>query len=88
MDAARSELKSVSERLSASEAAKTSLEDSEKRAAEKVEALEKKVATNENVIHWLNRQLTQAQARDPGLKLAAPPASKSINLRLTKQSII
>lgn len=35
--------------------------------------LEKKLSTNETVIAWLNKQLTTAQARDPGLRLAPPP---------------
>ena len=33
----------------------------------------KDLKTKENVIQWLNKQLTTAQARDPGLRLGPPP---------------
>lgn len=38
-----------------------------------VEELSKKSKTEEAVIQWLNKQLTTAQARDPGLRLGPPP---------------
>ena len=44
-----------------------------KRLNDKIGDLERKLRTNEAVIAWLNKQLTIAQARDPGLRLGPPP---------------
>ncbi len=73
LDSVRQELKksseAVSEARNQAEEASTRL----RRSEEERSGLEKRVRTSETVIDWLNRQLTQAQRRDPGLRLAAPP---------------
>lgn len=40
-----------------------------------IEQLRKTCKTNETVIQWLNKQLTAAKVRDPGLKIGPPPSS-------------
>lgn len=40
-----------------------------------IEQLRKSAKTSETVIQWLNKQLTAAKVRDPGLKIGPPPSS-------------
>eukprot|EP00095_Tigriopus_kingsejongensis_P003000 maker-scaffold784_size97500-snap-gene-0.28 protein:Tk03000 transcript:maker-scaffold784_size97500-snap-gene-0.28-mRNA-1 annotation:"spindle assembly abnormal protein 6-like protein" len=51
-----------------------------KKLNDQVDDLEKKLRTNETLIHWLNKQLTTAQARDPGLRLTAPPRETKVSM--------
>ena len=71
----REELKVANEALARSEAAQEAVEAEKAKLVSDLEDVTKKVRTNENVIHWLNNQLTQAQARDPKLKLGPTPPS-------------
>jgi uncharacterized coiled-coil protein SlyX len=69
----REDLKVSSEKLSDAKQSRTELEGKCRQLEEEIASLEKKLKTNETVISWLNRQLTTAQARDPGFRLAPPP---------------
>merc|ERR1712029_163748 len=40
-----------------------------------IEQLRKSGKTSDTVIQWLNKQLTAAKVRDPGLKIGPPPSS-------------
>lgn len=42
-----------------------------------IENLKKAAKTSDTVIQWLNKQLTAAKVRDPGLKIGPPPANLS-----------
>lgn len=69
----REELKTATDKVTDLNQQKSDLETKCHKLEEEVSALEKKLKTNETVINWLNKQLTTAQARDPGFKIAPPP---------------
>ncbi len=73
LESTRKELKEKSERLEARLQEGKMLERQLDEVRETADDLAKKVKTNEAVIQWLNKQLTTAQARDPGLRLGPPP---------------
>ena len=79
----REELKTANEALAKSKAAQEAFETEKAKLTADLEEVQKKLATNENIIHWLNTQLTQAQARDPKLKLGGPPPPPSAGLLRT-----
>jgi len=50
--------------------------------------LQKAGKTSDSVIQWLNKQLTAAKVRDPGLKIGPPPSSLLANNNLTMPSLL
>ena len=73
MNALREELRTQAEFCSEQKIKAAEMEAEAKMTDGEKAELEKKIQTNEKVIQWLNKQLTTAQARDPGLRLAPPP---------------
>ncbi len=73
LNSVREDLRKASEALSTEKSQKSDIEISERRLREQVEELEKGAKRQEMVIHWLNQQLTVAQARDPNLRFGPPP---------------
>lgn len=70
----RKQLKEKSELIDSKEESIKDLEVQLEQIRENADEMTKKLKTNETVIQWLNKQLTTAQARDPGLRLGPPPA--------------
>ena len=73
MDSLREELKRSADEINAGKINFQELADEKFKLKEDKSDLEKKLSTNDLVIKWLNKELTKAQARDPGLKLGPPP---------------
>lgn len=73
LESARSELKASSEATADAGAKLEEAAAGAERLREELREAEKRVRTGETVIHWLNKQLTAAQARDPGLRIGPPP---------------
>ncbi len=73
LDAVREELRKLSETCQTTRTEAEEAADRLRTSEEERTSLEKRLNTSETVISWLNRQLTQAQKRDPGLRLTAPP---------------
>ncbi len=73
LDGVREELRKAAEDSTGARRGAEEAEAKLRRSEEDRSALENKLRTSETVIDWLNRQLTHAQRRDPGLRLAAPP---------------
>jgi len=68
LNGVREELRKASDNLSEARQAKQDIEAELKRATDEKAELTKRLNTNEHVIDWLNKQLTHAQKRDPGLR--------------------
>lgn len=73
LESTRKQLKDKTEELAQCQDDLKSLEKRLDELRTDNEDLGKKMRTNETVIQWLNKQLTTAQARDPGLRLGPPP---------------
>ncbi len=73
LDAVREELRKVTEETREVKNLGDALRLKLKQLEDEKSNLEKKVATNEKVIDWLNNQLTTAQRKFPALRLSAPP---------------
>lgn len=73
LNSLREELKRSSDDLREQLRLKTDVEIEQRRVREEKSELEKKLKTNETVIHWLNKQLTTAQAKYPGFRVGKPP---------------
>ena len=73
LESTRSDLKDKTEQIALSEKEVETLEQKVQTLRETTDEMRKKLKTNDSVIQWLNKQLTTAQARDPGLRLGPPP---------------
>ena len=70
---ARLQLANKTKELNENQTDKEEIKENLAKAKKENEGFIKDLRTKENVIQWLNKQLTTAQARDPGLRLGPPP---------------
>uniref|UniRef100_A0A0K2T197 Spindle assembly abnormal protein 6 homolog [Saccoglossus kowalevskii] n=1 Tax=Lepeophtheirus salmonis TaxID=72036 RepID=A0A0K2T197_LEPSM len=88
LESIRTQLKSIKEKQNSMELQSQEFELNDNEKNRRIEELEKQIKTNETVIHWLNKQLTTAQARDPGLRLAPAPDGTGFSLMASSTPVV
>ncbi|CAB4063897.1 SAS-6 [Lepeophtheirus salmonis] len=88
LESIRTQLKSIKEKQNSMELQSQEFELNDNEKNRRIEELDKQIKTNETVIHWLNKQLTTAQARDPGLRLAPAPDGTGFSLMASSTPVV